>query len=306
MWKTVIFLIFTLIVVPVVAFYYDQPPNQAQMNAIQATGTIYLVTAFLCFVVSSITNNHSQVDKLWSIIPVVYAWVIAYYGDFSPRMILMASLITLWGIRLSYNFGRRGGYSWKFWTGDEDYRWAVLNAKKEFQPKWKWVLFNFFFISFYQMGLILLITYPMIYAIGGEPLGVFDYLLAVLVIVFIIIETVADQQQWDFQKEKHRLINDNQELKGVYSKGFINTGLWKFSRHPNYASEQIIWIIIYFFSVSATGQWLNWSIVGCLLLVILFKGSSDFSEKITSAKYPDYRNYQSKTGRFIPFFVKRK
>lgn len=306
MWKTVIFLLFTLIVVPVIAFYYGQPPNETQMDAIVATGTVYLITAILCFIVSTITNNHSQVDKLWSIIPVVYSWIIAFYGDFSTRMILMASLITLWGIRLTYNFGRRGGYSWKFWTGDEDYRWSVLSAKKEFQPKWKWILFNFFFISLYQMGLILLITFPMIKAIGGTPLGVFDYILALLIVIFIFLETIADQQQWDFQKEKHRLLKENKKLEGIYAKGFIHSGLWKFSRHPNYTSEQMIWIVLYFFSITATGQWLNWSIVGCLLLVILFKGSSDFSEKITSEKYEGYKEYQSKTGRFIPFLSKKK
>lgn len=305
MWKTVIFLIFTLIVVPVIAFYYGQPPNDIQMSAIKTTGIVYLIAAIACFVLSSITGNHSQVDKLWSVIPVAYAWIIAYYGDFSPRMILMASLITLWGIRLTYNFGRRGGYSWKFWTGDEDYRWSVLMAKPEFQPKWKWVLFNFFFISLYQMGLILLMTFPMIKAIGGGPLGMFDYVLAILVVTFIVLETIADQQQWNYQNEKHRLKNSNEELSEFYAKGFVRTGLWKYSRHPNYAAEQAIWIVIYFFSVSVTGNWLNWSAMGCLLLVILFKGSSDFSEGITSKKYPKYSDYQSITGRFIPFFTKK-
>lgn len=304
MWKTVIFLIFTLIIVPVIAFYYGQPLSEVQVSAIKSTGIVYLIAAFLSFVVSTITNNHSQVDKLWSIIPVVYAWIIADHGDFSSRMILMAVLISIWGFRLTYNFGRRGGYSWKFWTGDEDYRWSVLSAKKEFQPKWKWMIFNFFFISFYQMGLILLITFPMIKAIGGAPLGIFDYVLAVLFISFIIIETIADQQQWVFQKEKQRLLAENKELKGIFSKGFVHTGLWKYSRHPNYASEQIIWIITYFFSVTATGQWLNWSIMGCLLLIILFKGSSDFSEEITNNKYKIYKDYKSKTARFIPFFMK--
>lgn len=305
MWKTVLFLIFTLIIVPVIAFYYGQPPNEIQIEAIKTTGIVYLIAAILCFIVSTITNNHSQVDKLWSVIPLGYAWIIAYYGDFSPRMLLMASLISLWGIRLTFNFARRGGYSWKFWTGDEDYRWSVLMAKPEFQPKWKWVLFNFFFISLYQMGLILLITFPMIKAIGGGPLGIFDYVLAILVIASIVIETIADQQQWNYQNEKYRLIKNNEELKGIYNKGFVHTGLWKYSRHPNYAAEQTIWIIIYFFSVSATGNWLNWSIVGCLLLVILFKGSSDFSEKITSEKYKKYAEYQSKTGRFIPSFIRK-
>jgi steroid 5-alpha reductase family enzyme len=71
-------------------------------------------------------------------------------------------------------------------------------------------------------------------------------------------------------------------------------------RHPNYAAEQSIWIVFYFFSVAATGHWINWSVVGCLLLLVLFKGSSDFSEEISAGKYSDYKEYQRTVGRFIP------
>jgi steroid 5-alpha reductase family enzyme len=71
-------------------------------------------------------------------------------------------------------------------------------------------------------------------------------------------------------------------------------------RHPNYAAEQAIWIVFYLFSVTATGEWINWSIVGSVLLVILFKGSSNFSEEISSKKYPKYSDYQKKVGRFLP------
>jgi steroid 5-alpha reductase family enzyme len=65
--------------------------------------------------------------------------------------------------------------------------------------------------------------------------------------------------------------------------------------------EQSIWIIFYLFSVNATGQWINWTIGGCVLLVILFKGSSDFSEELSANKYPAYKDYQKAVPRFIPF-----
>jgi steroid 5-alpha reductase family enzyme len=64
--------------------------------------------------------------------------------------------------------------------------------------------------------------------------------------------------------------------------------------------EQSIWIIFYLFSVNATGQWINWTIGGCVLLVILFKGSSDFSEELSANKYPAYKDYQKAVPRFIP------
>jgi steroid 5-alpha reductase family enzyme len=73
-------------------------------------------------------------------------------------------------------------------------------------------------------------------------------------------------------------------------------------RHPNYFAEQAIWVVFYLFSVAATGEWLNWTIVGAVLLVILFKGSSDFSEEISAKKYPKYADYQKRVGRFLPKF----
>lgn len=301
MWKTVLFLIFTLIVVPLFAYWYDVPMTPVQYAVMMPVVWLYLVFAALCFVVSTLTDNYSQVDKLWSIMPAVYAWMIAYHAGMEPRLVLIAGLISLWAVRLTFNFARRGGYSWKFWTGEEDYRWAILRAKPEFAAKWKWFLFNLFFISFYQMGLVMLITLPMVKTLGGGPLALADYLLAGAVVLVVILEFIADQQQWNYQKEKYRLKNAGLPLTGIYEKGFTHTGLWAFMRHPNYAAEQTVWILIYGFSVIATGVWINWTIAGCLLLVVLFKGSSDFSEKISEEKYPAYKEYQKRVPRFVPF-----
>jgi len=301
MWKTVLFLVFTLIVVPVCAYLYDVPMSDRQIQIMMPVIWVYLMFAALCFIVSTLTDNYSQVDKLWSIMPAVYAWMTAYHANMDSRLVLVACVITFWAIRLTFNFARRGGYSWKFWTGDEDYRWAILRAKPEFSAKWKWVLFNLFFISFYQMGLVLLITLPMIKMVGGSELGVADYTLAIGVVLVVIFEFIADQQQWNYQKEKYRLKAKGIPLTGIYQKGFTHTGLWGYMRHPNYAAEQLVWILIYCFSISATGFWINWTIAGCLLLILLFFGSSDFSEKISAEKYPDYKEYQKKVPRFVPF-----
>lgn len=301
MWKTVFVLIITLIGVPVAAYIYDEPFSQLQSDVALQILMVYLISAFACFVISSVSKNYSQVDKLWSIMPVVYAWLIAYYSNFENRILLIAILISLWGIRLTFNFARRGGYSWKFWTGEEDYRWAVLRSKPEFQAPWKWFLFNLFFISFYQMGLVMLITFPMIKSLNGTEIFWGDYLLALIVIAAIIFEFIADQQQWNYQVKKHELIRQKITLTGIYKKGFTHTGLWAYMRHPNYSMEQLVWILIYVFSTLATGIYINWTVVGCLLLVLLFKGSSDFSEEISKSKYPEYSEYQKQVPRFIPF-----
>jgi len=301
MWKTALALLVTIIVIPILAFTMDEPLTDVQNGILMKLLIVYLAAALLCFVVSSITGNYSQVDKLWSLIPIAYVWIVTVQSDFELRLVLMALLVTAWGFRLSYNFSRRGGYSWKFWTGEEDYRWAVVMAKPEFTVKWRWLVFNLLFISFYQMGLILLFTLPAVRSMDGLPLGWADYLLAALIIALIVIETLADQQQWKYHKEKKKAQAAGGELPDKYKKGFVHTGLWGLVRHPNYAAEQAIWIVFYFFSVAATGIWLNWSVMGAILLVLLFWGSSSLSESISKGKYPDYAEYLKRVPRFIPF-----
>ena len=305
MWKTIVFLCLSLVLGVYAAYNMDTELSEIQSVVLIKLVLIYVVVAGLCFVVSSLTANYSQVDKLWSIMPILYAWVVVIESAYEGRIFLMACLITLWGLRLTYNFSRRGGYQWKFWEGEEDYRWAVLRQRKELSHPLVWAVFNLLFISFYQMGLILLFILPIVKCLEGSPLTCLDAVLAVVVIGLIIIETVADQQQWQYHLVKNKLKADGSQLQSPYDKGFVHHGLWKYARHPNYGAEQAIWIVIYFFSILATDQWLNWSIAGCILLILLFKGSSDFSEQISRSKYPEYADYMAKTPRFIPHIFRR-
>ena len=301
MWKTIVALMVTIVVIPFIALKFDDPLSALQNVVLTRLVIIYLVAALLCFFVSTLSKNYSQVDKLWSTIPLAYVWIVAWESGFEPRLVLMAILVSAWGIRLTYNLSRRGGFSIRFWSGKEDYRWAVLRAKPELAAAWRWIIFNFLFISLYQMGLILLMTLPAVRSIGGGSLTIVDGILAVLVIGLIVVETVADQQQWNYHKQKRLLMEKGAALPERYAKGYVQTGLWGIVRHPNYAAEQAIWIVFYFFSVAATGQWINWSVMGAILLVLLFWGSSNFSESISAGKYPDYTEYKKRIPRFIPF-----
>lgn len=299
---TALFLITTLILIPVFTFFFGTPIGPLEISAVRTLVAVNILVILLCFVVSELSKNYSQVDKIWSITPIIFTWIVAYYGGFSSRLFVMALLVTFWGVRLTYNFSRRGAYVLKLWQGEEDYRWAVLRAKKEFNKPWKWTLFNFFFISLYQNTLLLLITLPTIVVLqnNSEPIGFFDYLVALLMFCLIVFEAVADNQQFTFQTRKWKLINEGKELDAPCKKGFNTTGLWGLSRHLNYFAEQGVWVCMYLFSVIASGFWLNWSVIGCLLLIVLFKSSSDFSEEISSGKYPEYKKYQEQVRRFIP------
>lgn len=302
MLMTILLLIFTVIALPIICFYFGTPLNEIQIGVLYSTAWILVAVVIYCFIVGEITKNNSQVDKLWSIVPIIYAWYMTYLGGMNERMILMAVMVTVWGIRLTFNFARKGAYSWKFWAGEEDYRWIELRSRPGFNNRFVWALFNLFFISGYQNVLIFLFTLPILASLqtNATPVYWVDYLLAAVFVLLVAIEFIADQQQHLFQTEKYRRIKNNLPLE-EYEQGFISTGLWAYSRHPNYASEQAIWVVFYLFSVVATGEWINWSIAGCILLIILFKGSSDFSESLSAKKYPKYKEYQAKTARFLPF-----
>lgn len=179
---------------------------------------------------------------------------------------------------------------------------------------------------------------------NAQDLNWLDYTAAVLMLTFITIEGVADNQQFAFQTEKYRRKDAGEPLKGDMADGFNQSGLYAVVRKPNYASEQVrilmliidrlikslrppylptnnskptqppiqttapnyyspkqsIWVCFYFFSVAATGSILNWSVLGCLLLIMLFQGSGWMTELITLKKYPKYAVYMKRVGQYLP------
>ena len=269
--------------------------------------SMMIVAVLVCFIVSEITRNYSQVDKLWSLLPLGYGWI-TFAAYPSPRLFLMATLVTIWGLRLSYNFYRKGGYNIIPWKGEEDYRWQILRETSVLNGRLRFGVFNLLFISLYQNLLILLFSTPLLMAAlySDTPLGATDLIAAALMLLFIITESIADNQQFRFQRAKRNMEDSQEVYAESLQKGFLTEGLWKHVRHPNFASEQAIWISFYLFSVTASGQWINFTLIGPVLLVILFIGSSIMTEKISSGKYPHYSTYQKEVPKFIPRLFKRK
>jgi steroid 5-alpha reductase family enzyme len=268
---------------------------------------IMIIAVCSCLLVSELTRNYSQVDKLWSLMPIIYG-LVAFLSNPSPRLAIMCVLITIWGFRLSFNFYRKGGYSIVPWKGEEDYRWKVLRQHPALKGRIRFGLFNLFFISFYQHFLILLFSSPLLLAARNKTgnLTFLDIIAAFLMMVFIVIETIADNQLFRFQKIKRQQENPKRLYSKSLEKGFMSEGLWRFVRHPNFVSEQAIWICFYFFGVAASGHWINWTLAGPSLLILLFLGSSQMTESISSGKYPDYAAYRKEVPKFLPDIFRKK
>lgn len=297
-------LLLSLVVCPILYIYVGPALNALQIETLKTIGIVAGCSALLCFTLGEITRNNSQVDKIWSLLPIVYCWIIAAKGGMHPRLVVMAVLATLWGLRLTYNFARKGAYKLRFWEGEEDYRWEKVRALPFLQNRGVWMVFDLFFISGYQNALILMLTFPALVSMGSTaPFGVMDAVAAVLMFGFILYETIADEQQWAFQTKKWSMIKSGKKLEELptpYNKGFNTIGLWSVSRHPNYMAEQAIWVSLYLFSIGAGVGIINWSMIGALLLIVLFTASTNLVEGISSDKYPEYTNYCKKVNKFFP------
>jgi len=269
---------------------------------------LMLVVTLVCFIVSEITRNYSQVDKLWSLMPIAYAGITLAAFPYSPRLWLMTILVAVWGLRLSYNFSRKGGYNKIPWRGEEDYRWKIMREQPALNGRFRFGIFNLLFISFYQQFLIMLFSTPLLMAaqFNDKPFSIYDAIPALFMAVFIITETIADNQLFSFQQQKKNHRPKETRFEESLRKGFISQGLFSNVRHPNFASEQAIWLSFYFFSVTASGDWLNWTAIGVLLLILIFQGSSVLTENISCNKYPEYVAYQKAVPRFIPNPFRRR
>ena len=279
-------------------------------NQVTTLGILLIVCgcSFLyCFIVGEITQNFSQMDKLWSLLPIAYVWIIAGRGGMSARLVEYALIVTAWGIRLTINFARKGAYRLKFWEGEEDYRWSIVHQSPMFQKKSAWVLFNLLFISLYQNLLVLAICLPDLACMEStKPFGVWDVIATVLAVGFLALETISDEYQWKFHQEKKRLLAEGlslEEIPSPYNLGFNTLGPWSRLRHPNYLGEQGIWLSLYIFTIGAGVTNLgifHWTFVGPLLLTLLFMGSSSLGETISSGKYPRYADYLEQVYKYIP------
>ncbi|GLI60031.1 hypothetical protein VaNZ11_002096 [Volvox africanus] len=220
------------------------------------------------------------------------------------RLLVAAALATVWGCRLTFNFWRKGGYSLHY----EDYRWAEV--RKLMHPG-VFEVFNLAFVALAQHALCLLITIPaFITATVGrkvengtpQPLGSADWAAAALFALLLLGEVTADEQQWAFQRRKHQLLASGQLRRGDYKRGFRTTGLFRFSRHPNFFCEYGMWWSFYILcAVLPCRCLLGWSAAGAACLTLLFHaGSLWITERISAAKYPDYAAYQVTTSAIVP------
>jgi steroid 5-alpha reductase family enzyme len=264
------------------------------VSALSIAAIACACVAASCWLASVVTHEHSWVDRLWSILPVGYVGWFAYDAGFPPRLVITSVLVLAWGARLTFNFARKGGYA----KGGEDYRWAELRTRMS-RPAFE--AFNVLFIAGFQNALLLAITLPAWRAAQSTaPLNVLDGIATLLFVSLLIGETVADEQQWRFQNEKRARRTRGEPIENE----FLTTGLFAWSRHPNFFCEISMWWTLNLFAMASGASWLDWTWLGAIVLTALFQGSTNFTEELSLRKYPGYAAYQKTTSRLVPWLTR--
>ena len=249
------------------------------------SGLLILCLMTLLWLLSLALKNASIVDIFWGIGFIVIAWFAFTIGQgYLPRKQWMTALVTLWGIRLALHIGLRN------WGKPEDFRYAKW--REENGTRWWWISYLKVFVL--QGFLMWIISMPIIAAqSSGFPaiLTPLDLLGALVGLIGLLFEAVADLQLTFFKRD-------------TSNKGkILTTGLWKYSRHPNYFGEAAVWWGIYIIALAA-GAW--WTVFSPILMTwLLLRVSGVAMLERTMQSKPGYEEYMKKTSAFFPWFSKK-
>jgi steroid 5-alpha reductase family enzyme len=248
---------------------------------------VTLVLMTILWFVSLRLKNSSIVDIFWGTGFVIAGWV--YFlltpDGYLARKLLIMILVTIWGLRLSLHILRRN------WGKPEDFRYQVW--RKEAGQAWWWR--SFFKVFLLQGFLLWIISTPLLAAqISPLPshLTILDYLGALVWVVGFFFESMGDHQLSKFKA--------NPANKGKV----LDTGVWHYTRHPNYFGDSAQWWGYYLIAAAAGGWWTIFSPI--IMTLFLLKVSGVALLEKTLETRPGYKEYIEKTSPFIPWFPKSK
>jgi steroid 5-alpha reductase family enzyme len=234
------------------------------------------------FIAALIKKDNSIVDIGWGGGFILVAVLTFFLQDgWDLRHVLVSGLVIVWGARLVVHIGKRN------WGRGEDKRYA------EWRREWgKWLIPRSFFQIFLLQGILLvIIAYPVILVNHANLPGLtwLDAAGALLWVIGFLFEAVGDYQLARFKA--------NPENKGK----IMQSGLWKYTRHPNYFGESVMWWGIWIIALNVDYGWT--AVVSPVVITLLLLKVSGVSllEKHYSDN-PKYRDYARRTNAFIPWF----
>jgi len=251
------------------------PDVHATLSALAAMAAL----AVSGWLLSVAMRNVGIVDSLWSLFFLLAVAVFAGANPHNePRAALMLVMVALWALRLS------GYITWRNHGEPEDRRYRAIRAANEPGFVWK----SFFIVFALQGVLAAVVATPLVVAIGSPaPLNVLDVVGVALWAFGFAFESIGD---WQLARFKGDAANRGKVM---------DTGLWRFTRHPNYFGEATLWWG-YYLVAAAAGGW--WTVFAPLLMSVLLLKVSGVSllEKDIGERRPAYRDYIARTNAFFP------
>ena len=248
---------------------------------------VILVLMTTLWIVSVIIKNVSIVDLFWGL-GFVMITVFYYHNTagFYPRKFLLLALVSTWGFRLS------GYLAWRNIGKGEDFRYKEFRKKYGDKRYW-WISF---FQTFLLQGILMwLISAPLLGAqfyAQNNQLGILDFTAIAIWLIGISFEAGGDFQLAVFK------VNPSNKGK------VLNTGFWRYTRHPNYFGDAAVWWALGLICISS-GSYIP--VLGSVLMTILIIKVSGVAllEKSLKDQKPEYKKYIEKTSAFIPWFPKK-
>jgi steroid 5-alpha reductase family enzyme len=223
-------------------------------------------------------RNVTIVDSLWSLMFLAIGLVYALdQPALADRGLLLLVLLAVWALRLSIHLTLRN------WGQPEDHRYQTIRRNNEPGFRWK----SLYLVFGLQGVLAWFISLPLLAATGSGELGLLDLAAVCLWVLGFVFEALGDRQLARFRADP---ANAGQVL---------DSGLWRYTRHPNYFGEFCIWWSYYLFALGA-GGW--WALPAPLLMTWLLLRVSGVAmlEKDIGERRPDYRSYIASTNAFFP------
>lgn len=228
------------------------------------------------------------IDIFWGTGFVIIAWLYAVLSDWETmglRNIIFLGMVTLWGLRLSLYLAKRN-------IGKpEDYRYAEWRAENG--KHWWW--FSFFKVFALQGILIWIISsiYLPVFLEKGS-LILFDYIGIIFWAIGFYFEAVGDWQMMCFKKYS---INKGKVM---------DQGLWKYTRHPNYFGDTMVWWGFFFFSLAhPQGIYFIFCPIMMTFFLVMVSGVAMLEEGMKKTK-PKYKDYIQRTSAFFPWWPKEE
>lgn len=248
---------------------------------------VIFILITLLWVLSVFIKNVSIVDLFWGMgFVIINAVYFSFSGDFYTRKVLLLTLVNLWGLRLFIYL------AWRNIGKGEDFRYQEFRRKYGAERYW-WV--SYFQTFLLQGSLMLFISLPLLGANAqtvSSGLNFLDYLGILIFIIGFSFEAGGDFQLARFKK------NPNNKGK------VLDTGFWKYTRHPNYFGDSAVWWSFALFSISAGSYWTFIGSIAMTLLIIKVSGVSLLEKSLNETK-PQYREYIQRTNSFFPWFPKK-